>query len=321
MSNALRPMTTGEVLDRTFSLYRNNFFLFTGIATSYGLCVLIGFAILVASIFLLVPGGRVRPDMVSNGLQNIFSILLAELVLVFFALIGYALASGATSYAVSRVHLGYPATIRNSYQTIRPLVWRFIRIVLSIFLRVFGALILTEFLIGVMTGISATMVGSPGASPAIVGFIIGIVGVVIFVCGAIWAVRIGCRNSIAVTACLLERLPARQALKRSQWLAKSFLGRIFLIFLLTGILSAALFYVFQVPGFLLAHVLPRAVVTALQFIVIFVALSIAFPIGAIAVSLLYYDLRVRKEAFDLQLLMEAVGQVPPEQPAAAAPIG
>src|SRR5215471_11262391 len=32
MTTALRPMTTGEILDRTFNLYRNNFILFAGIA-------------------------------------------------------------------------------------------------------------------------------------------------------------------------------------------------------------------------------------------------------------------------------------------------
>ena len=32
MNSALRPMSTAEVLDRTFHLYRNNFVLFVGIS-------------------------------------------------------------------------------------------------------------------------------------------------------------------------------------------------------------------------------------------------------------------------------------------------
>ena len=32
MITPLRPMSTGEILDRTFNLYRNNFVLFAGIA-------------------------------------------------------------------------------------------------------------------------------------------------------------------------------------------------------------------------------------------------------------------------------------------------
>ena len=40
----------------------------------------------------------------------------------------------------------------------------------------------------------------------------------------------------------------------------------------------------------------------------FVGASLAGPIATIALVLVYYDQRVRKEAFDLQLMMEAVGQ-------------
>ena len=34
MTTALRPLTLGELLDRTFQLYRNNFLLFVGIAAT-----------------------------------------------------------------------------------------------------------------------------------------------------------------------------------------------------------------------------------------------------------------------------------------------
>ncbi|HKE30376.1 MAG TPA: hypothetical protein VKD65_01535, partial [Candidatus Angelobacter sp.] len=50
MTTALRPLTTGELLDRTFVLYRNNFMLFAGIAT-----VAAG-TIVVASVVLTVLG-------------------------------------------------------------------------------------------------------------------------------------------------------------------------------------------------------------------------------------------------------------------------
>jgi hypothetical protein len=40
MATLLRPLTTGELLDRTFSLYRNHFVLFVGISALPHLCVL-----------------------------------------------------------------------------------------------------------------------------------------------------------------------------------------------------------------------------------------------------------------------------------------
>jgi hypothetical protein len=52
----------------------------------------------------------------------------------------------------------------------------------------------------------------------------------------------------------------------------------------------------------------------------FLGFTLSFPIGTIAISLVYYDQRVRKEAFDLQLMMEAIGQGPQSR-SAVAPIG
>lgn len=43
-------------------------------------------------------------------------------------------------------------------------------------------------------------------------------------------------------------------------------------------------------------------------------------LSTIATALIYFDQRVRKEALDLQLMMEAIGQPAPQQaPGAAAP--
>jgi hypothetical protein len=59
---------------------------------------------------------------------------------------------------------------------------------------------------------------------------------------------------------------------------------------------------------------------AVKYLGDFVASTLAYPIATIAVSLIYYDQRVRKEAFDLQFMMEAMGQAaPPPPPAAPAP--
>ncbi len=42
-------------------------------------------------------------------------------------------------------------------------------------------------------------------------------------------------------------------------------------------------------------------------------------LSTIATALIYYDQRVRKEAFDLQLMMEAGQPAPQQAPGAAAP--
>jgi hypothetical protein len=305
MNTSLRPMTTGEVLDRSFHLYRNHFLLFTGIAVGYSGCFLVG-------VFVLGSTG-----LFARGLDptNIAPILLAELVLLLCSLIGYALGLGATVSAVSRVHLGNTAGVGSSYKATARLVPRFVRIVISIFLRMFGALILTEILISVFVGAVSSAILAAGNS--LVGRWISIIFALgILVGGVVWAFRIFCRNSLAVAACFVEQLPARQAMKRSKWLSAGYLGRIFLVFLLTGMLSAALVYLLILPGAFLAAKVPNVALIAIQVTAIFIALTLAFPIGAIATALFYYDLRVRKEAFDLQLMMQSVGEAQPEQAAA-----
>jgi hypothetical protein len=49
----------------------------------------------------------------------------------------------------------------------------------------------------------------------------------------------------------------------------------------------------------------------------FLGSALAGPTATIALVLLYYDQRVRKEAFDLQLMMESLGQAAPMPSAAA----
>jgi len=46
----------------------------------------------------------------------------------------------------------------------------------------------------------------------------------------------------------------------------------------------------------------------------FIGSSLVTPVILIALVLFYYDLRVRKEAFDLQMMMQAIGADPMPPP-------
>src|SRR5215471_19048923 len=129
MDLTLRPMSTSQVLDRTFSLYRKNFLLFAGITALPPGLILIGQLLL-----LLVtrpgPGGPMESgDPVKMG-AAIGAAALGGLVLLALALAGYAFAAGATVYAVSRVHLGHSATIAECYRLIKPYFGRILGLVI-----------------------------------------------------------------------------------------------------------------------------------------------------------------------------------------------
>jgi hypothetical protein len=115
MDLALRPMSTSQVLDRTFYLYRNHFVLFAGIAIITPAMKLI--ALLVQ---LKIFGPMVMPQQpdafTPQFLQAMFvRIIISVVIGTIVYLIGTALASSATAYAVSMVHLGKSTTIAEAY--------------------------------------------------------------------------------------------------------------------------------------------------------------------------------------------------------------
>jgi hypothetical protein len=169
--------------------------------------------------------------------------------------------------------------------------------------------------VGFLLGAAARASAAP-----FIAIVTGFMGFVAMVAAFVWAIRIYCRYALAVPACVAERLPIVACLKRSKFLSSKFLCRIFLIYLLLVILGAALGAALSIPNYIEAALNHGKETLPFQiwgFIASFLAGTLAGPIGTIAISLVYYDHRVRKEAFDLQLMMEAIGQPVPQQAAGA----
>src|SRR5215469_7611068 len=199
MSIPLRPFTTGELLDRTFHLYRNNFFLFAGIAAVAAVLLVAAFALLLVLGFTLpTPGPDVDPRALFTAL-GIYSGVLG-----LFYLIGASLVTGATVYAVSRVHLGQLGSIRESYGKVFARIGRLIVIVLSVFLRVLGMVVLAYLAI-VPIAILASLIIAATRGNSGVAYVVSLVLVV----GAVVTVYalgilVYLKYSLGVHACMLE---------------------------------------------------------------------------------------------------------------------
>ena len=130
----------------------------------------------------------------------------------------------------------------------------------------------------------------------------------------IYAIIMGLRYSLAVPACVVENLKARQAIRRSIDLSKGARGRIFLLGLLAIAIQIGLVLVTQL-FFIVATVQHHGVlpvgVRALQQIVAFFTNTFVGPIYATGLTLFYYDQRVRKEGFDIEWMMQSAGLTPP----------
>ena len=315
MDSTLRPMSTSQVLDRTFHLYRNHFLLLAGISALPPAVLLFaqaGFVLLT-----LIPGSKL------DFFPSEAAFVLGIIVLVVGYLAAFAFATGATVHAVSRVHLGQTATIHESYRVIRPLVWRIVRIVVTVAVRFTGAFS-AAVAVGVIPVFMMTSFSRTGPDPIVI-WVVGLLIIVAVIVCVIWAIRLYCSYQLAVPVCVLERRGAVDCLKRSRFLSKGKgVQRILLVLFLSAILTYILSLAFSLPVIILATVsgdktaglaIPIAI---WQYLAGFFAGTIAGPIATIALALLYYDERVRKEAFDLQLMMEAMGQQEASQAAAAA---
>ena len=126
----------------------------------------------------------------------------------------------------------------------------------------------------------------------------------------VYAVIMGLRYSLAVPACVIEDLKARQAIRRSIELSKGSRGRIFLLAMLVVAVQLGLGLITQmffIVATLKHHGVLPAGIRVLQQLVAFCTNTFVGPIYATGFTLFYYDQRVRKEGYDIEWMMRAAG--------------
>ena len=319
MELSLRPMSTSQVLDRTFHIYRNHFALLAGIG-----------ALLPAMLLVLqlsfIPLG-IPPRATEKTRPEVIAVLFLGYFCCYgvIYLIGNALAGGATVVGVSKLHLGQSVTIGEAYKQVFSRFWRVLGVIALLGLIVFGSLMVGEVIAVIVIALSvgsATVFGR-GGGVASIGMIVAVIWAIsVFLAAIVAALFFYSKLALAIPACLLEQLPVGAAMRRSWYLTKSSVMRIMLVNLLTWVLSAVMGLALAMPGQILTMTMPTKAFllgVIVQHLGGFVAQVVANPIGTTAIALIYYDQRVRKEAFDLQVMMEAVGQQAQPQAAAAAP--
>ena len=261
MQSDLRPLSLGELLDRTFFLYRKNFLLFVGI-------IALPYLILLA---FQLTGVGLRSANVLGGEFASLSWTLAVLIIT----LGVSAASqGATVIAVSHVHLGRPVSIMESFAGIKGRI-------------LYLALIMIGYGIGV--GVGFILLVIPGIILALM-----------------WA--------LTIPVAVLEDKGLRDAVSRSAELTKGHRGRVFVVYFLFLVLTYAVYAVWVIPIFAVIGLMSRghgahsvALLTQIVFpLGTFLTQCLVGPLMMIGMSLLYYDERVRKEAFDLQHMMAMI---------------
>lgn len=117
--------------------------------------------------------------------------------------------------------------------------------------------------------------------------------------------------SVAVPTVMLEGSSPIEALRRSFRLVRHQWWRVFGISVVVGLVSLGLALVMSLPFQVISWIAaPEAATTlsgAVEFLGELAVVLVVPPVGAIAGTLLYYDLRVRKEGFDMPSLSREMG--------------
>lgn len=327
MNEQLRPLTLAEILDRTAQLYRSRFLVFLGISTIPAGIVFVFAAGTFA--FIAWMGSNTRSGgSVSDVFVWVFLVLLMILA-VPVSLGASALGAAAMSDAAARLFLGEAITIRSAYKNTWKRGWRYVGLFTLEGLVIVGAPALV-FSVGIFAMIAGKVSGyATGDNSPLFGGLMFL----LFVALGAFAVWMLLRFCLAFPVCVVEQATAWKALTRGVQLSDGTRGRILLLYILGQVLNSVLTW-----GATFVALITIALIPALQgqkhsqaagmlamfslYGCYFAARALTKPIYGIALTIFYFDQRIRKEGFDIEWLMQQTGMVPGPAPEteAASPV-
>jgi hypothetical protein len=305
----LRPLAIGELLDRVFTLYRRHVSTFVGIMAVPSLFNLaIAVSILTLQHLyapLLRPDNRQFDAQIDTPqlIMTVLGIAVGYVVFIVLYWIAYTLALGAATFAVSEIYAGREISIAGAFGRARTRVWRLMLLALLWMLLIFGPA-------AALGGIGAVFIVAFRQTPAamLLGVLIVMVGAVVFLGAFIY---LSLRYAMSAPALVLEGTSAPGALRRSAFLTRGYLGRVFLVSLVAAMLAYTAAMLLQMPFNVASAVMGKTSAAGFWLdmtgaVCGTIGHTLTAPVMVIGVAVLYYDLRVRKEALDLQVMLSAL---------------
>jgi hypothetical protein len=293
----LRPLGVGDVLDRTFTVYRSKPLIFIGLSAIWYLVLVLVFVVLAVAIFAGALAAFARqattpsPDQIAGAVVGIIGFVLVAVVV---AILLFSAQSASLVHAAARRYLAKDVAIGESF-----------RAGLSASGRLFIAGILAFLAI---FGIWAVLLIAAAVTNQGIAFAIAVPAAIVA------TAFLGCSWLVAPVVVVVEKMGPIAALGRAWGLSGGNRWRIFGIQVLLLILNLVLSLLIGGLFGGLAAVgqngtpSPFGATSVVQSLVNLASTIIWAPVEWIAFTVLYYDLRVRKEAFDLQLAAEALPQ-------------
>lgn len=287
MAGSLRALSSGELLRQAVRTYRERFGLFVGIAAvpnMLELALRIAARVWGRDSKTGVPSSCLAPPASGSAVAHGFWVLTAAIVPIAVA----SLVTGATVRAVSNLRLGRAISIGASLRAIRGNTASIA--FTSLWAALFAAI---PVAVGGMLALLITpLIAGYGRLP------FGALALLLALAGAAAGIRLALEFAVAVPALLIEGLGIFAALRRSTELTEGCVGRVLVVALLPATFGLTLWGLFSglavaVGGLHSSLVSTSAAWAAIRAYAVGV---LAMPMGAICASLLFFDLKARKEA-------------------------
>ena len=311
MTAPLRPMNLGEILDRTLQIYRARFLAFVGIAA---------IPVLATELIHLADRTWLHVHSLAHPVGQ-FQLFAWNFVvgLGFYHIFGVFgdLIEPALFRMTSASVLGDECTLVSSLQFVQ---LRWPRYLWLAVLKMVLNLGVPEFVFIVLAVGASFFADAAGLLGKEFRWMLLLLAIAVILLGFGLFLWLAACLSFAIPAAALEDRPAFRSLRRSWTLSKGTRARIWFTWLAIFItswllawgLSALLWQVVRLlSGTLYSAAAARSLSLTAYFILETGASILVFPIYPIALTLLYYDQRIRHEGFDIERMMDAAGLNPP----------
>lgn len=295
------PMSIGQVLDGTFRIYKSNFVRFIAIVAiihvPIGLFQIVSQSLVVSGIMsgtqeatpMVLPTDAAGIEGFQDSARGEVPVygesapygnggsgvnmglmiggIVGAIIAGLAAIFGTILCQAALTKSISEHYLGNDISVGDAYKSVTPKIWTLLGAGILVSLVVFGGMLLL------------------------------IVPGIIF---SLWF-------ALTTPAIIAEDAKAKEGMGRSRELARGNLGKIFSVLFLTSIIAGIIGMIISVPFSIFSNIMgPGVFSTTIGQIGSITGNILAAPISAAAAILLYYDLRIRKEGFDLEMLANEI---------------
>jgi hypothetical protein len=289
----LQPMSTGDILDRTVRLYRRHFL--------HTLAIVSLPHILIVPIWALAGVGAWTRGGAPPWQNPAVMVGLALFGLVYLWL--HFVSMGALARSVSERFLGGTLTIWAAYSAVLrrslSLIWAYFLTTLA------GGLVL-----GAGVAAFAGAILAAQRFPTTVGYVVAAVSGIAALVAVAVAVRIFFRSFLVTQVIVIEDIRGWAAFKRSWALMRSCIRKAGMILLFSIVVAFVISFLFNVPAGMVMALKPGWSVMMLGRLLDSIGQILSAPILMISFTLLYYDSRIRQEAFDLEMMAKNLGVSP-----------